>query len=133
MTQYTKIEVDVQTGEQRVVELTPEEIAEILNRPSQPLFVPQIISDRQFFQQAAISGIITEDEALAAVSIGAIPTVLQTIVDGIPDSSQQFAAKMLLSGATTFDRSHPLTEVVRASLGWTTAQIDQFFIDAFQL
>lgn len=133
MSQYTKIEVDVQTGEQRVVDFTPEEIAEIQNRPPQPPFVPQIISDRQFFQQAAISGIITEDEALAAVSIGAIPTVLQTIVDGIPDPSQQFAAKMLLSGATTFDRSHPLTEVVRVSLEWTIEQIDQFFINAAQL
>lgn len=133
MAQYTKIEVDVQTGEQRVVDFTPEEIAEIQNRPPEPPFVPQIISDRQFFHQAAIAGIITQDEALAAVSIGAIPAVLQTIVDGIPDTNEQFAAKMLLSGATVFDRNHPLAEAVGASLGWTVEQIDQFFIDAFQL
>lgn len=95
-----------------------------------PLHVPDQISDRQFFQQAAISQIITEDEALAAVATGAIPAVLQTIVDGISDPAQRFAAKMLLSGATVFDRHNPLTESVGAALGWTSAQIDQFFIDA---
>lgn len=95
--------------------------------------VPQIISDRQFFQQAAISGLITQAEALAAVKTGDIPATLQAIVDSITDVNEKFAAEMLLSGATTFDRLHPLTEVVRVSLGWTPEQIDQFFTSAAQL
>jgi hypothetical protein len=95
--------------------------------------VPQQISDRQFFQQAAVDGLITQDEALAAVSTGAIPAVLQTIVDGITDPAEQFVAKMLLSGATVFERTHPFTEAVAAALGWTSEQINGFFVAAYQL
>lgn len=95
--------------------------------------VPQQISDRQFFQQAAVDGIITQQEALAAVATGTIPAVLQTIVDGIQDADDKFAATMLLSGATIFERSHPLTDAVGAALGWTSAQIDQFFMSASEL
>lgn len=94
---------------------------------------PQQISDRQFFQQAAIASIITQDEAIAAVATGAIPVVLQAIVDGITDADQKFAATMLLSGATVFERNHPLTEAVGASLGWTSEQIDEFFFAADKL
>lgn len=95
--------------------------------------VPQTISDRQFFQQAAILGIITQAEALAAVQTGTIPPVLQSIVDGIQDASEKFAATMLLAGATVFERNHPFTNAVGNALGWSTQQIDQFFIDAAKL
>lgn len=95
--------------------------------------VPQIISDRQFFQQAAILGVITQGEALAAVATGAIPAVLQTVVDGITDPDQKFAATMLLSGATIFERYHPFTNAVGAALGWTSDQVDQFFVAASKL
>lgn len=95
--------------------------------------VPQFISDRQFFQQAAVDGLITQDEALAAVATGTIPASLQTIVDGITDPAQQFAAKMLLSGATVFERNHALTETVGAAFGWTSQQIDTFFQQASAL
>lgn len=103
--------------------------------PAPPEYVPppRLISDRQFFQQAAVMSIITQAEALAAVQTGAIPAVLQTIVDGITDPDQKFAATMLLSGATIFERNHPFTEAVGAALGWTSEQIDQFFIAAAQL
>lgn len=91
---------------------------------------PQTISDRQFFQQAAIDGLITQAEALAAVQTGTIPASLQAIVDGIADADQRFAATMLLAGATVFERYHPLTEAVGAAFGWTSAQIDTFFTQA---
>lgn len=132
MTTYTRIVYDVQTGEQTVVDMTPEEIADYL-ASAPPTYVPPIISDRQFFQQAAVAGIITQAEALDAVKIGAIPAVLQSIVDGIPDADQRFAATMLLAGATTFERSHPFTDAVGAALGWTSQQVDGFFIAAAQL
>lgn len=97
-----------------------------------PPVIP-IISDRQFFQQAAILNIITQAEALAAVQTGTIPFNLQSIVDGIADVNEKFAAQMILSGATTFDRNHPLTNSIGTSLGWTSEQIDQFFLDASTL
>lgn len=95
--------------------------------------VPSTISDRQFFQQAAVLSIITQSEALAAVQTGTIPSVLQSIVDGIQDPTEKFAATMLLAGATVFERNHPFTNAVGAALGWSNDQIDQFFIAASNL
>lgn len=107
---------------------TEAELAAVTEPPPPP--VPQSISDRQFFQMAAVAQIITQAEALAAVQVGTIPAVLQTIVDGIPDPDEKFAATMILSGATQFERTHPLTEAVGGYLGWTSEQIDQFFVSA---
>lgn len=87
--------------------------------------VPQSISDRQFFQQLAIVGIITTDQALAS-NAAVIPAPLLTIIDAMP-ADQQFAAKMLVSGATVFERSHPMTIAIGAAYGWSAAQIDDFF------
>lgn len=98
-----------------------------------PTPVPETISHRQFYQQAAINTTITQTEALAAVQTGTIPTVLANIVNGMTDPNQQFAAKMLLSGASEFHRSHPMTASIGAALGWTSAQIDTFFIAASAL
>jgi len=87
------------------------------------------ISDRQFFQQLAAQGIITQAEALAAVKTGTIPATLQAIVNALPPD-QQFPAQMLLSGATVFERKHPLTSAVGSAYGWSSVQVDQFFISA---
>lgn len=129
-----RTEINVQTGEITIVDLTPEEVtAAEAYAATIPPYVPQVISDRQFFQQAAVAGIITQAEAIAAVQTGTIPSMLQTIIDGLPDADQKFAATMLLAGATQFERNHPLTVAVGAHLGLTTAQVDDFFIAAAQL
>lgn len=115
------------------VEMTPEEEAEFLaSLPPVKPFVPETISDRQFYQMLAMTGKITQDEALAAVQIGAIPAALSGFLAGLsPD--EQFAAKMLLSGAVEFHRHHPLTLAVGQAQGLTEADIDQFWIGASQL
>ena len=71
---------------------------------------PPDISDRQFFQILAMHGLITQEEALAAVKTGEIPALFRTYVDHIDDPQEQFAVRMLLSGATTFERRHPLID-----------------------
>lgn len=98
-----------------------------------PQSTPSSISDRQFFQKLAVSGIITQNEALAAVKTGDIPLALQNIVDQIADVDAKFAAEMILSGATVFMRDHPLTTAIGAARGMTTEQINQFFREASQL
>ena len=95
--------------------------------------VPQTISDRQFFQQLAIMQIITQEEALAAVKTGAIPAALQSIVDTIVDDQTRFNVEMILSGATTFERSHPLTNNIGTAYGMTSEQMDDFFRAAYVL
>jgi len=100
-----------------------------ISEPPPPPPVPQVISRRQFFQQAAILGTITQDEALAAVATGAIPSTLQTIINGLP-ADQQFNARMLVTGAAEFKRDHPLALVIGAALNLTSAQMDGFWAAA---
>jgi hypothetical protein len=99
--------------------------------PPQPP-VPAEISDRQFFQQLAIAGIITPTEAIAAVATGTIPAALKALVDQLP-TDQMFGAVMLLAGAVSFARAHPLTEAIGAAYGMTPAQIDALWIAASKL
>lgn len=87
--------------------------------------VPQSISDRQFFQQLAVIAVITQDDALKS-NAAVIPPPLLAIIDSMP-ADQQFSAKMLVSGATIFERSHPMTAAIGAAYGWTDEQIDGFF------
>lgn len=93
---------------------------------------PDIISDRQFFQQLALQGVITNAEALAAVTTGTIPAALAAVVNALP-SAQQFNAQMLICGSTTFSRSNPMTETLRQAMGWTSAQTDALWLAASQL
>jgi hypothetical protein len=88
--------------------------------------VPHSISDRQFFQQLAVVGVISQAEALAAVKTGEIPSPMQAILATLPDD-QRFAAEMVLSGATVFERSHWMADAFGAGYGWTPEQVDTFF------
>jgi hypothetical protein len=90
--------------------------------------VPATISDRQFYQQLAIAGILTEDEALAA-NAEIIPPPLLDIIDEMP-ADQQFSIKMIASGATVFERQNPLTISIGTAYGISSDQIDAFFLAA---
>jgi len=94
--------------------------------PPLPGPIPAVVSDRQFFQALAISSLITEAEALAAVRTGDIPTALQVVIDAMPEGDR-FHATMLLSGAVEFRRDHPLVEAVRLARGMTVSEVDDLF------
>ncbi|MCJ2037076.1 hypothetical protein [Methylobacterium sp. J-068] len=90
------------------------------------------VSDRQFFQALALAGDITEGEALAAVMTGMLPAKIEAAVQALPDADR-FAARMLLSGATTFDRAHPMVVVLGAILGKDDAALDALWSSAATL
>lgn len=98
---------------------------------TEPMPLPPI-SDRQFYQQAAVEGYITQAEALAAVQTGTIPAVLQALVATLP-ADQQFGANMILAGATQFNRLHPLTVAFMTARGMTSDDGDTFWRAAGQL
>jgi len=104
--------------------------------PPPPAAMPDI-SDRQFFQALALPPyeVITMAEALAAVKTGELPAALQAIVDAIPDPVARFNAEMLLSGATTFSRSHPMVAVIAVAMSpvWAANEIDAFWTFAASL
>lgn len=100
--------------------------------PLPPAPIPQVISDRQFFQQLAIDGRITQEEALNAVGPGIIPTSMDALINQMP-SDLQFAARMLVRGATTFQRQHPVTELIGQLYGLNSDQIDTLWRNASSL
>lgn len=97
--------------------------------PDPEPYVPETISDRQFFQVLANRQLITKAEALAAVSVGTLPAAMDALLAGMSEDDE-FAARMLLQGATQFNRSHPLTQAFGAGFGMTPEQIDELWIEA---
>lgn len=91
------------------------------------------ISLRQFFQQLALAGIITRDEALAVYdSRRALPAIIETVLSAMtPD--EQFDARMHLLGGQNVERNHPMVKVFGASQNLTHVQVDAFFKAATQL
>lgn len=94
--------------------------------PTSPPIPP--ITRWRFFQQLAVQGIISQDEALAAMG-GTIPAPLLALIEQLP-SEQKFPAKMLVIGATEFERQHHLTIAIGAAFGMDAAEIDAFFVAA---
>lgn len=93
---------------------------------------PEEISDRQFFQQLAVDGLITQAEALDAVGPGIIPASMAALIARLP-AAQQFPAQMLVRGATIFRRDHPVTALIGQLYGLSSAQIDTLWANASNL
>lgn len=90
--------------------------------------VPEEISDRQFAQRLAILGVITWPEAIAWASKGDLPSTLNTAINQLPTAGDvRNTAKMLLSSATTYERSHPMTATLGAMLGFDDSQLDDLW------
>jgi len=94
--------------------------------------IPNMISDRQFFQGLAMQGLITQEEALGAVKTGTLPGQLELFINQLPENDQ-FQAKMILSGATQFFRNNYLTEAFGVMAGMSTEQLDNFWVFCSQL
>lgn len=96
---------------------------------------PGGVSRRQFFQALtkAPHREISETEALAAVSTGVVPASLKAVLDQaeslglFPAGTSRFDVDIMLAGATTFDRFHPVTALIAGMWGWTEAELDAFF------
>lgn len=88
--------------------------------------VPLDVTDRQFFQAAALAGMITKDEAIAMIASGVLPAALNSAMATLP-IDQQFAAKMKTIGARLFQRSDPFLNVLGAAMGKTSSDIDALF------
>jgi hypothetical protein len=93
--------------------------------------IPEMISRRQFFEALARLGEITEDEAFAALS-GTIPEAFMPLLNNL-SADQRFSARMLLAGATTFERNHPVVKAISASPEWGAQKVDALWMAASQL
>lgn len=100
--------------------------------PPPGLAVPAEISDRQFAQQLAIIGAISEAEALAWAARGDLPAALETAIGALPED-EQFSARMLLSSATSYHRSHSLAGALGSVMGYDAEHLDELWCAAAQL
>lgn len=103
-----------------------------VSHPEAGPVVPASVSDRQFFQALAIRGEITEEEALDAVGPGIIPAAMLALIDQLPEA-ERFGAKMLIRGATVFERANPLADLIGALFGWDAEALDEFWTFAATL
>lgn len=94
-----------------------------------PHAVPLEISDRQFAQQLAILGAITEAEAIGWAARGDLPVAMETAISALPEGDR-FAARMLLSSATTYQRAHPLVSALGGLLSYDAQAIDDIWRSA---
>lgn len=88
------------------------------------------ISPRQFYQQLAVQGLITQDEALAANNT--IPSELAVLVSKL-DQSIQFATKMKLLSAESFKITDSDTLAIASAYGWSPTQLQAFWTAASDL
>jgi hypothetical protein len=97
--------------------------------------VPEVISDRQFFEALWQGGHITYEEAEAAVATGSIPATMAGFLDLLASYDEVGAkkARLLLKGATEFRRDNYVVPVFGSMYGMTSAQIDDLWRTASQL
>lgn len=88
------------------------------------------ITDRQFWQQAAIAGLITQDEALEATKTGFIPEPISSWIDSIENDAERFSAEMFFAGATMLARHDPRIIKAGELFGLTPDDLDAFFTAA---
>lgn len=105
-----RIEVNLQTGEQRIVELTAEEIAAL--PPPAPPAAPTSITPRQ--------------ARLALLGAGLLDAV-QAAFAQLPEP-QRKAAQIEWEFALAIERNSPLVAQFAPMLGLTEEQIDALFI-----
>lgn len=93
--------------------------------------VPTSISRRQCATQLRNDGMITQDEALAMASMATVPAAIMSHFDTMDPADKDNA--LLAFTATEYLRSNPLLNAIMTANGFTTEQIDQFFISAGSL
>lgn len=93
--------------------------------------VPPQITDIQFFHALAVRKIITEEQALAAVKSGELPSAMTDMINAMPNG-ERFATKMQLAGTTVFLRKSPLMRQLANKFHWSEADVDALFKEASQ-
>lgn len=115
-----------------IVEVPDEDVALPPTEPWPMTATLPSVSPRQFFQALAIREHIAEDEALDAVGSGVIPAAMLELIEQLP-SYAQFGAKMLIRGATIYERSNALAGLMGSIYGWDDAALDEFWVFAATL
>ncbi|MES2712966.1 MAG: hypothetical protein V4653_15395 [Pseudomonadota bacterium] len=102
-----------------------------MEAPAAPA-VPASISARQMLLGLAGMGMITEAEALAAATVGAVPEAIEFIFATLP-AVEQFGARVTWARMSEVERAHPLVAMLGAAQGLSSKDLDAFFVTAAAL
>lgn len=95
-------------------------------------YVPDEISRRQFFQELANRELITKEEALDAVTLGALPVAIESLIASVADEDTQWMVRMSFT-AQTFKWSNWAVGFFGAMQNMSSADIDDIWRDAAKL
>ena len=104
-------------------------VAEHVPRPPK---VPEAVSTRQFYQQLALDGEISLEEAIAAVKTGALPSRFRSLVDSL-NGPEKINTVFAVVGSEEVNRKDPAITRIVAELGWSTEKFNRLFTEAAKL
>ena len=99
--------------------------------PTPPPPMPTQITNRQYYQQLAIMGPITQQEAADAV-VGTPPPTILGYISSLPQA-QQFDAEMFFKGGTIYDRHAALLTGLATYMGWSNSFMDTLWEEGSKL
>jgi hypothetical protein len=121
-----RVKIDLATGEQTVVPLSPEEIA-ALPPPAAPEPPPPIVlTNLQLFAALALTGFLTWDQALAAGKTGTVPTAIDDVFGELPEQAANLA-RLTWATMREVSRDHALIAAMIAANLATAEQVDAIF------
>ena len=95
--------------------------------------VPEEIADWQFWGQLRAMGVVTPEEAMAAIGNGAIPAIINDAIEALPITSEQkMDIREQVMGAVNFRRHNAQTEFLRQMMGWSEEATDALWSAASQ-
>ncbi|MBN7764057.1 hypothetical protein JF546_16920 [Nitratireductor aquimarinus] len=80
--------------------------------------------------RAAMPPLTARQVRLGLITNGISLESIQTAIDGIADPIEREAAQIEWEYATTFERLHPLIDVISATLGLLSEDLDQMWLEA---
>lgn len=101
----------------------------MINRRQPPV---DTITRKQYFDQLAKQGIVTQQEADSALN-GKLPNSMMSILDTIENITSRYSANQMLSTGESFYRNQPILYYIGNGYGMTEEQTDQLFDDALSL
>jgi hypothetical protein len=94
------------------------------SEPSPP--APIVLTNRQLFAALALTGFISEAEALAAGRTGAVPALVDAVFASLP-AQDAFLARLTWATMREVPRDHPLIGAMVAANLATGEQVDGIF------
>lgn len=92
-----------------------------------PPSVPPSISRRQLLLALRTAELITDAEALAAATVGAVPEQIDAIFARLP-AAEALIARVTWATMGTAERTHPLIEMMITAELATAAEVDAIFV-----